>query len=204
MADLQQSVGLYSPGSSVLHRARAGVKLAVAGLLMVALVTWLGPWELAAIAGVTLLGYLLSGVGWRVGLAQVWPMRWFVLVLLGVQVLIADLERAVLTVGSLVVAVALAGLVTVTTRVSDMLTAFVAVLGPTRHVGVDPERVALLLALGIRAVPVVARLGREVREAQVARGLRMGPRTYAVPLTVRALRHADALGEALLARGIDD
>ena len=30
------------------------------------------------------------------------------------------------------------------------------------------------------------------------------PRTYGVPLTVRTLRHADAIGEALAARGLDD
>ncbi len=71
-------------------------------------------------------------------------------------------------------------------------------------VGVDPERIGLLLSLGIRSVPVVVGLAEEVREAQLARGLGMSPRAFAVPLVVRSLRHADALGEALAARGVDD
>jgi biotin transport system permease protein len=136
--------------------------------------------------------------------AQVWPLRWFVVVLVVVQLVVADVGRAVLTVGSLVVAVALAGLVTVTTRVSDLLDAVVRWLRPARSLGVRPERVGLLLALGIRTVPVVGRLAGEVRDAQLARGLRPGPVRSAVPLTVRTVRHADALGEALAARGLDD
>jgi biotin transport system permease protein len=53
-------------------------------------------------------------------------------------------------------------------------------------------------------VPVVVGIAEEVRDAQRARGLRGSPRAYAVPLVIRALRHADALGEALAARGVDD
>ena len=44
----------------------------------------------------------------------------------------------------------------------------------------------------------------EVREAQQARGLPMSPRLWAAPLVVRTLRQADAMGEALAARGIAD
>ena len=73
-----------------------------------------------------------------------------------------------------------------------------------RSLGVDAERVALVLALAVRAVPVVTGLAAEVRDAQRARGLGASPRAYAVPLVVRSLRHADALGEALVARGLDD
>ena len=62
----------------------------------------------------------------------------------------------------------------------------------------------VLVALGIRCVPVVIGLAEEVRDAQRARGLGASPRAFAVPLLVRSLRHADALGEALTARGADD
>jgi biotin transport system permease protein len=73
-----------------------------------------------------------------------------------------------------------------------------------RRVGVDPERIGLLLALGVRCVPVVVGLAEQVRDAQRARGLGASPRAFAVPLIVRSLRHADALGEALVARGVED
>ena len=51
---------------------------------------------------------------------------------------------------------------------------------------------------------MVAQLAEEVRDAQRARGLTASPRAYAVPLIIRSLRHADELGEALVARGVDD
>jgi biotin transport system permease protein len=43
-----------------------------------------------------------------------------------------------------------------------------------------------------------------VREAQVARGASRNPLALAVPVVIRTLRAADALGEALTARGVDD
>jgi biotin transport system permease protein len=107
-------------------------------------------------------------------------------------------------VGVLAVLVLLAALVTLTTRTTDLVEAVVVASRPLRAVGVDPERVGLMIALGIRCVPVVVGLAEEVRDAQRARGLAASPRAFAVPLIVRSLRHADALGEALAARGLDD
>jgi biotin transport system permease protein len=196
--------GLYSPGDSLLHRLGAGTKLLGLAALLTALV--LAASVEAVVAGlvVALVGYAIAGVGWRVALAQVWPLRWFAAVLVALQWWLAGPVTALVTVGSLVVAVALAGLVTVTTRVSAMLDVVARLAAPLARVGVDPDRVGLMLALGIRAVPVVAGLAAEVREAHRARGLPPDPRTYAVPLVVRTLREADAVGEALAARGLDD
>jgi biotin transport system permease protein len=107
-------------------------------------------------------------------------------------------------VGVLTALVLLAALVTLTTRTTDLVDALVAACRPLRVVRVDPERIGLMVALGIRCVPVVVGLAEEVREAQRARGLTASPRAFAVPLLVRSLRHADALGEALMARGLED
>jgi len=100
--------------------------------------------------------------------------------------------------------VLLAASVTLTTRTSELVDALVGACRPLRALRVDPERVGLMVALGIRCVPVVIGLAEEVRDAQRARGLVASPRAFAVPLIVRSLRHADTLGEALVARGLDD
>ena len=118
--------------------------------------------------------------------------------------LVAGWERAVVVVGVVGALVLLAGLVTLTTRTQDLLDVVVGVVRPLRRVGVDPERVGLLMALAIRSVPVVLGLAEEVRDAQRARGVRPSARAYAAPLIIRAVRHADDLGEALVARGVDD
>ena len=77
--------------------------------------------------------------------------------------------------GLIATLVLLAALVTMTTRTTDMVDAVVGLCRPLRRVGVDPERVGLMLALGIRSVPVVVGLAEEVRDAQRARAHRQPP-----------------------------
>jgi biotin transport system permease protein len=88
--------------------------------------------------------------------------------------------------------------------VIDLLDVIARVLGPARAIGVDPDRVALLLALTIRAVPVIAATLDEARDARRARGLEHSTRALVTPVVVRTIRHADRVGEALAARGVDD
>jgi biotin transport system permease protein len=193
----------YRPGRSWLHRLPAGVKLLGLAVVMAAVIGVGSPRGIAAAAAGTIALYVSAGLGRELS-AQVRPLRWLVVVLAGFQWLTSGWANAVVVTGRLVLAVALAALVTLTTRVVDLLEVLEWLLGPFRRLGVDPERVALVLALAIRAVPIVAGLAGQVRDAQRARGLAASPRAYAVPLVVRSLRHADALGEALVARGLDD
>ncbi len=195
-------LGSYRPGASPLHRAHAGAKLVALAAGMVALLRVSTLPGLAVARGVAVAAYAAGRVPPRAALAQVWPLRWFVLLVGAFQVVVAGWERAVLVVGTLVLAVAAAALVTLTTRVAELLDVLERVL--SRLPRVNGARVALLAALGIRAVPVIAGLAVQVREAQQARGLRASPRLWAAPLVVRVLRHADSTGEALAARGIDD
>ena len=198
------ALGLYHPGTSPLHRLPAGSKLA--GLVAAAVAThWLdSPWRV----GVALLGtgllYAVGRLPWTVLLSQLRPLLGLAVVLAAFQWWLNGWRTAVVVVGVLAVLVLLAALVTLTTRTSALVDAVVRLCGPLRRVGVEPERVGLLLALGIRSVPVVVGLAQQVREAQLARGLGASPTAFAVPLVVRSLRHADALGEALAARGVDD
>ena len=120
------------------------------------------------------------------------------------QWLVADLATAVRVVGALLAAIAVAGLVALTTRISDMLDAVTRAAGPLRHVGVSPDRVALTLVLTVRAIPLIARRFRQVTEARKARGLGMSIRALVVPTVLGALQTADQLGDALAARGVDD
>jgi biotin transport system permease protein len=198
------TLGVYSPGSSVLHRIPAGAKLLMmvaAGVGSVFLDT---VWQVTAAILVVLAGYLVARIPLLTALRQVRPLLWLAIFVAGFHLLASGWERAYVVVGVIAALVLLAALVTLTTRTTAMVDAVVAVCRPLRRVGVDPERVGLLLALAIRSVPVVVGLAEEVRDAQRARGLTASPRAFAVPLIVRSLRHADALGDALVARGVDD
>ncbi|MBN0040134.1 energy-coupling factor transporter transmembrane protein EcfT [Cellulosimicrobium cellulans] len=198
------TAGTYRPGASVLHRAPAGAKLV--GLAVTSAVVLLAS-SPPAVAGVVLgvgVLYAVAGVGWSAAWEQVRPLRLVVPVLLVVQWLALGPVPAVVLTTRLVALVALAGLVLLTTRTSAVLAAIERGLRPLRRLGVDVDRAALVLALAVRCVPVVAALAQRVRDACRARGREHDVRAYAVPLVVGALRQADALGDALRARGLDD
>lgn len=194
----------YQPGASLLHRAGAGVKLL--GLLVFSTVLVARQSPVTVLAGVGLVAglYALAGFGVRTLVSQVWPLRWVVLLLLPFQWWTAGWQMALSVVGTLVVAVTGAALVSLTTRVTDLLDVIARVLEPARRIGVDPDRVALLLALTIRAVPVIAATLNEARDARRARGLERSTRALVTPVVLRTIRHADRVGDALAARGVDD
>jgi biotin transport system permease protein len=198
------SLGLYRPGSSVPHRMPAGVKLLVLLAAGVGSVFVDQPWQVGVALAVVAIGYVVAGLSPGTMLRQARPLAWILLLVGAFHVVVNGWERALVVTGVILALVLLAGLVTLTTRTSSLVDALVRGLGPLRRAGVDPERIGLLLALGIRSVFVVAQMAEEVRDAQRARGLTASPRAYAVPLIIRSLRHADELGEALVARGVDD
>ncbi|WP_226900587.1 energy-coupling factor transporter transmembrane component T family protein [Nonomuraea phyllanthi] len=204
MTGMDILTGAYVHGSSPLHRLPPAAKLGLLALACTGLVLLGSPLALAGAAVVVAGLYAVSRVGVAAAWAQIRPVRWFAVALFAMQWAFVGLEGAVSTTLRVVLAVALAGLVTLTTRTSDMMAALERLLSPARFVGLDPFRLSLLLSLTIRSVPVVAALATRVREAQRARGVERSLRAFAVPLVVSSLRHADALGEALSARGLDD
>jgi biotin transport system permease protein len=196
--------GMYSPGTSPLHRARAGVKLLGLLVFSTLLLSWRSPVAVLVFLALVVGLYAIGGFGVRTIASQVWPLRWIVLFLFPFQWWTAGWESAVGITGTLVVAIVGAALVSLTTRVTDLLDVVARLLQPARVIGVDPERVALLLALTIRAIPVIAGTLHEARDARRARGLEHSTRALVTPIVVRTIRHADRVGDALAARGIDD
>ncbi|WP_111767760.1 energy-coupling factor transporter transmembrane component T family protein [Nakamurella deserti] len=200
-------IGLYHPGRSLLHRTPAGPKLLLLAVAVVLTVRLDTPVQLGvALLAVAVL-FAVAGIPARVALAQFRPLLWIVPFIAAFQLLFSGWERAVTSVGTLLVNVGLAALVTLTTRVSAMLDLTRTLLRPLRRVGVDPDRIGLMLALTIRCVPLVSGIVGDVVQARKARGvtgLRNSALALAAPAVVRALRTADSLGDALRARGVDD
>ncbi|HZM68198.1 MAG TPA: energy-coupling factor transporter transmembrane protein EcfT [Nakamurella sp.] len=197
-------IGLYQAGSSVLHRIPAGWKLLGMLLAIVAVVAATRPWQLGVAAVLVAVGFAIARIPLRVAWAQLWPMRWMILFVALFQLIFSGPERAIMVCGSLLISVAIAALVTLTTRVTEMLDVCQWLLRPLRRVGVDPDRVGLVLALTIRCIPLLVGIVRDVSDARKARGAGFSLRAMAAPAVVRALRSADAIGDALIARGVDD
>jgi biotin transport system permease protein len=197
-------LGVYQPGTSVLHRLPAGVKLVGLGAL-IALMSVLV--DSPATLGMAAVGVLAvaatAGMRVKTVVAQLRPVLWVVVFIFVFQLLFTDWRRALVVCGTLLLAVSLAAVVTSSTRTTDMLAAMTRGMRPLARIGFPVEQVALGLALAIRSIPVMIETVRQVEEARRARGLRFSPRIVVAPVVVAALRIADGFAEALIARGLD-
>jgi len=201
---MSMTVGVFRPGTTVLHRLPVGAKLLGLAVLSVAIVVVRGPVSSVAFLAAAVV---LALVG-RLDLALVARSLRTVLVLALVVALLQwwlfSLDRAVESLLDLVSLALLALTLTVTTAVTDTLDAVVRWLGPLRRLGVDPERVALTIGLAVQALPGTLALAQETRDAARARGLERSPRAYLTPFVIRVVARAHETGDALKARGIGD
>ncbi|WP_194814136.1 energy-coupling factor transporter transmembrane protein EcfT [Nocardia sp. XZ_19_385] len=198
-------IGLYRPGTSPVHRVPAGPKiLLLIAAIISATVFAHNPLRVALAALLVAALFALARIPFKTAVAQLRPMTWMLLIIAVFQVIITSPAQAFVVCGVLLISVALAALVTLTTRVTDMLDTVTRTLNPLRRFGVDPDRIGLLLALAIRCVPLLTTIVQEVSDARRARGLHWSMTALVTPVLVRALRTADAMGEALAARGVDD
>ncbi|MFD6443870.1 energy-coupling factor transporter transmembrane component T family protein [Promicromonospora sp. NPDC060204] len=194
---------LYRPGDGPWHRMPAGPKAVV--LLLVVLGVCLLPasWWGAAVTAVVCVGcYAVRGAGMRELVRQLVVVRWMIVVIAAGQLVFAGPEEAVANVARVTAAVVISGLLTSTTPLGELLEVLERALKPLALLRIDPDRAALTVAVTVSTLPVLARIEREVREAQRARGGGRSLRLFAMPLLVVALKHADALGDALTARGV--
>lgn len=195
-------ITLYRPGTSILHRLPAGGKVLAFAVLAGAVgVFATDPVRLAIAAALTFALYLVARVGVLEPLRQAWSLRWVLLVTVVAQFIVLPPLTAAVNTGRVLVVVVLCGLITLTTRVPDLLASVERGLAPLRRFGVDPTTVGLVLALTITSIPTITRFAHDIREAHRARGARLRPHLFVVALLIASLRHADALGEALAARG---
>lgn len=194
---------LYRPGDGPWHRLAAGPKLLVLMLIVLGVSLLPASWWCAAVAVGACVGcYAVRGAGARDLFRQAVTVRWILLVTLAGQLVFTGPENAVANTARVCAAVVISGLLTLTTPVSELLDVLERAMRPLAWLRIDPQRAALTVAVTLSTLPVLARLERDVREAQRARGGGRSLRLFAIPFLVVALKHADALGDALTARGV--
>ena len=196
--------GLYVPGESPLHRLDVGAKLLVLMALGIGLILTKSVLLLGLVVAVTGLLFAFAA---ELGLMRLWQttrplLIWFVFIAVA-QILVANAETAGLIILRLAVLVWAAALVTYTTRLSDMMECLVRISGWLSPLGVSPHRVAFMIALTIRLIPALSDIVQDVRDAQRARGIENSIIASVVPVLTRVFQQADAMSEALEARGYE-
>lgn len=194
-------IGVAGAGTGPLRRAPAGPKVLALLAVTATAFVFAAPVALAGLGALVAVGHAVTrGPRWRF-------LRFLLaaaVVLFAVQWWFLGLPAATVIVLRFVITVAAAHLLTLTTAVDELVALVEGLARPLRRVGVDPERLGLLVGLTMAAVAALTRIAADVGEAARARGLDRSPAARLVPLVVRAVRHADELGEALAARGVGE
>ncbi len=184
------------------HGLRAGLKMALLCLATVALFSLDSiPAMLAAVAAVGAL-YLVPGPRFlRGGLGLLTPVWVFVALVIGWHALTGNTGAGVVIALRLVAAVALANLVTMTTRFDDLVELVMWALTPLRRAGVNTAPLGFAIVLVVRFVPVLLDKARLLIDAWRARSPRRPGWHLGLPITLVAIDDAEHVAEALRARG---
>lgn len=193
---------LTSPVRTWAHGVAAGAKLAALCAATFGLFTLASPIPLA-LAAVATAGLILSGGVIFAGsalrhLRPLWP---FVLIVALWHLWTRDLSGGAVVILRMLTAVALANFVTMTTRLSDMITVLERLATPARRLGLSPRTLALAVALVIRFIPVMQDRFGQIGQSWRARSARRAGWRVLMPATLAALDDAEHVAEALRARG---
>ncbi|MFG6499780.1 energy-coupling factor transporter transmembrane protein EcfT [Sulfitobacter sp. 1A13191] len=195
-------ISLTSPVETRAHGWPAGAKL---GALCLATLLLFGVeepvWQILFCAGMLLL-YALPGRPFlRAGLGRLWMLWPFVGLILLWHVLTDDAEAGLVIALRMVTAVGLANLVTMTTKLSDMMGVVHWLAAPLRRFGLRTRSLELAVALVVRFTPVLAAKGQMLSLAWRARSRRRAGWRVVMPFTVLSIDDAEHVAEALRARG---
>lgn len=193
---------LTSPVDTWLHPVGAGWKLLALCVFTVALFSMDGIQALAlALAFVVALHVPCGAVFLRAAAGMLWPLWPFVGIVLVWHLWIAAPAAGATVVLRLVAAVGAANLVTMTTRLTDMIAVIERLARPFGRAGLSPRLVALAIALVIRFIPVLSVRALQLSQAWRARSPRRAHWPLLVPVTLAALDDAEHVADALRARG---
>lgn len=195
-------ISLTSPVKTRAHRWPAGLKLAglcaaTVGLFFIE--------SLAVHAGILcVIAVVYASAGplfFKTGLRQLRLIWVFIAIVALWHIWTGDVATGGTVILRLISALALANLVTMTTRLTDMIDVVRVLTAPLKRLGLNPAALEMAIALVIRLTPVLAQKGGNLTQAWRARSPRRPKWQILLPFTVLALDDADHVAEALRARG---
>lgn len=194
---------LYVDGHTWLHRLSVKPKLLVLLVVSFALFFVKAPWALALVAALTGSLYFSLGLTMKDALRRLAPVLFTIGVLGLFNLLFLGPLEALASVLRLLAILFLAASVTATVTIADFIDTLTDWGAPLERLGLlKAADVGLAFGLVLRFVPEIAARYESLREAHLARGLPVKPHKMIGPLIISTLKDADAIAEAIDARGI--
>jgi biotin transport system permease protein len=196
--------GTYQPTGSLLEALPVGWKYVLLLALTIPAIAVGRWWFSPAFIAVTLVVLVGARVGVRRAAGLSIGMVVVCVLIVAVQALVGQVVAGVVVVENLVLALYATRVLTLTTPIPELVDGIAVACRPLRVFRVDPERIALAVAVMVRSLPHLLGAFDEVRQAATARGIRRNPVAYVAPVVVRAVAYAHATGDALAARGLGE
>ncbi|WP_175973116.1 energy-coupling factor transporter transmembrane component T family protein [Corynebacterium sp. Marseille-Q2823] len=198
-------LGFYVDADTIIHRIPAAVKfLVLIGFILVtSLAVHTLPWAAASLF-LPLVLFPVARIPFRVALGQLAPPLYLLVALAAFQWWQKDFLSAAIMFLTIYAAISGAVLLTLTTKVSEMMDSLDRALAPLGRLGVPVENITLAMSLTIRLLPLMLGTVVEVLDARKARGATASLTAFGTPVIIRSIRRARAMGEALQARGVGD
>jgi len=195
-------LALTYPHRTAAHDIPAGWKLAglavISALLFIFATLWI---LIATLCAVIILHLALSPALLKHAIWMMKPIWIFVAIIAIFHIITGDVPAGILLILRIVTLVALANLVTMTTRLDDMIKVVETLCLPLRHFGLKPRIFGLAIALVVRFTPALIVTAQELRDSWKARSNRRAGWRLILPLCLSAIDQADQTAEALRARG---
>jgi len=189
-------------GNSWAHKRPVGQKMWALAIASVALF-WITHWAvmLCALIAVLLLYASVGKAAVSQGLKLLKPLLWIAAIILTFHMFRGETLAGVVVVMRLIALMALANLVTLTSRLSDMTDLFLWILSPLSRFGLRTAPIALALGMVMRFTPVLIERGGQLTQSWRARGGKRASWRLILPLFITVVDDADRVAEALKARG---
>jgi biotin transport system permease protein len=194
---------LYVEGTSFLHRMSVRAKLAGLMLFGLALFVVDNSFVLGFALLITATLYLRLGLGVTEAFRRLRPVLITIAFFALVNIFVLSPHEALVSTVRLLAILFLAASVTATTTIADFIAAITALLLPLERLGLmKASDGGLAFGLVLRFVPEIANRYEMLKEAHAARGLVLRPHRIIGPLIISTLKEADAIAQAIDARGI--
>ncbi len=195
-------LALTLPRKTIAHSIPAGWKLA--GLAIISALVF--PIDSLAVltgllAGIIALHLVLGRDVLKYAIWMMRPIAVFAGVILAFHFVVSDFAAGLGIILRMLTLVALANLVTMTTKLNEMITIVEFCLTPLSKLGVNTRAFGVATAMVIRFTPVLINKASALRESWRARSAKRAGWRIVMPLFLTAVDDADRVAEALKARG---
>ncbi|WP_321338869.1 energy-coupling factor transporter transmembrane component T [uncultured Cohaesibacter sp.] len=187
---------------SWMHRLPVWLKLLL--LCLFTLVLWpLEDWRLllASCLPVAVLYFSAGRSFAKLGAQRLKPVVYLVAIIFIYQIVTGRIEEGLAICLKIIATVSLANLVTMTSRLDDMMAVIETLAKPFYALGLPPRALGFAMGLVIRFTPLFLQRGIQLNHAWRARSPRRTSPRLLVPLALSAIDDADRVAEALKARG---